>query len=109
MLRYTVLRLLVFLGCLSGLWLLGLRGEDQLLLLVVAAALLSAVISYFGLRRFREEYSAQLAERIERRSAARQATGPTRSEDEVAEDAEVRGDPSGEVRKETTGEDDTFR
>ena len=60
MLRYTVLRLLVFLGVLSALWLLGLRGQENMLLLVAGAALLSAVISYFGLRRFREEYSACL-------------------------------------------------
>ena len=89
MLRYTLLRLLVFLGCLAALWLLGLRGEEDLLLLVVGAALLSAVISYFGLRRFREAYSAQLAETIDRRSAAKRSrphTGPT---DEEAEDAET--------------------
>ena len=73
MLRYSLLRLLVFLGCVSLLWLVGLRDRDQLLLLVVGAALLSAVISYFALRRFREDYSAQLAHKIEARSAAKRA------------------------------------
>ena len=73
MLRYTVLRLLVFLGVLSALWLLGLRGQENMLLLVAGAALLSAVISYFGLRRFREEYSAQLAQKIEQRIETKQA------------------------------------
>ena len=97
MLRYTLLRLLVFLGCLAVLWLAGLRGENNVVLLVVAAALLSAVISYFGLRRFREEYSAQLAAKIEARSAAKREARSTRSADEDAEDAEV------------SGEDDTFR
>ena len=92
MLRYTLLRLLVFLGCVCVLWLLGLRDRDQLLLLVVGAALLSAVISYFGLRRFREDYSAQLAHRIEQRSAARQAAPRAKSQDELAEDSEVSGD-----------------
>lgn len=92
MLRYTVLRLLVFLGCLSLLWLLGLRGRADLLLLVVGAALLSAVISYFALRRFREDYSAQLADRIEHRVAAKRAGGSSRPTDEDAEDAEVAGD-----------------
>jgi hypothetical protein len=92
-LRYTLLRLLVFLGCLAALWLLGLRGEKDVLLLVVGAALLSAVISYFGLRRFREAYSAQLAETIDRRSAAKRARSDGRSTDEDAEDAETtRGD-----------------
>ena len=92
MLRYSLLRLLVFLGCVSLLWLVGLRDRDQLFLLVVGAALLSAVISYFALRRFREDYSAQLARTIEQRSAARRTARPTPSQDEIAEDAEVSGD-----------------
>jgi hypothetical protein len=92
MLRYSLLRLLIFLGCVSLLWLVGLRDRDELLLLVVLAALLSAVISYFGLRRFREDYSAQLAQKLEERSAAKQAAPVTKSVDEVDEDAEVSGD-----------------
>ena len=96
MLRYTVLRLLVFLGVLSALWLLGLRGQENMLLLVAGAALLSAVISYFGLRRFREEYSAQLAQKIEQRietKQAKQSAAGARATDEDAEDAEAaRGD-----------------
>ena len=92
MLRYSLLRLLVFLGCVSLLWLVGLRDRDELFLLVVGAALLSAVISYFALRRFREDYSAQLARTIEQRSAARRTARPTPSQDEIAEDAEVSGD-----------------
>ena len=91
MLRYTLLRLLVFAGCLAALWLAGLRGEEDLLLLVVGAALLSAVISFFALKRFREDYSAQLAEKIDRRTAAKRAqTGVATDED--AEDTEVSGD-----------------
>ena len=96
MLRYTVLRLLVFLGVLSALWLPGLRGQENMLLLVSGAALLSAVISYFGLRRFREEYSAQLAQKIEQRietKQAKQSAAGAGATDEDAEDAEVaRGD-----------------
>ena len=91
MLRYTLLRLLVFAGCLAALWLAGLRGEEDLLLLVVGAALLSAVISFFALRRFREDYSAQLAERIDRRTAAKH-TQTGAGSDEDAEDTEVSGD-----------------
>jgi hypothetical protein len=91
MLRYTLLRLLVFLGCVAALWLAGLRGEEDLLLLVAGAALLSAVISYFALRRFREEYSAQLAAKIDQRAAAKQSH-PAPGTDEDAEDAEVSGD-----------------
>ena len=89
MLRYTLLRFLVFFGCLAVLWLAGLRDEEDMLILVVGAALLSAVISYFALRRFREDYSAQLATRLEERSAAKHAAAPGPPTDEDDEDAEV--------------------
>ncbi|MFQ6172295.1 DUF4229 domain-containing protein [Oryzobacter sp. R7] len=89
MLRYTLLRVLVFFGCLAALWLLGLRDEEDMLLLVAGAAVLSAVISYVALRRFREDYSAQLAARLEERSATKRARAADRPSDEDVEDAEV--------------------
>ena len=101
MVRYTILRLLVFLGCVAALWLAGLRGEEDLLLLVAGAALLSALISYFALRRFREDYSAQLSAKIEQRLEAKQskqAAAGVAATDEDAEDAET-----------SRGGDDTFR
>ncbi|MGL5817144.1 MAG: DUF4229 domain-containing protein [Phycicoccus sp.] len=93
-LRYTVLRLLVFLACLALLWLIGLRGEDDVVLLVVGAALLSAVVSFVGLRRFREDYSAQLADRLDRRSQQRRERAAAGQRDEDAEDAEAARDDS---------------
>ena len=84
MFRYTLLRTLIFLGCLLLLWLLGLRDRDEMVMLVVGSALISMVISWFGLRRMREEYSAQLAARLERRANRRRGVS-----DEAAEDAEV--------------------
>ena len=92
MLRYSVLRLLVFLACVSLLWLLGLRDRAELPYLVLGAAFLSAGISYFALRRFREDYSAQVAHKLEARAAAKKGAAPTRSVDEQEEDAEVSGD-----------------
>ena len=92
MVRYSVLRLLVFFGCVSVLWLAGLRDRDQLPYLVVGAALLSAVISYFALRRFREDYSAQLAARIDQRTTAKRAGPAETPTDEDAEDAETSPD-----------------
>ncbi len=89
MLRYTLLRFLVFFGALSVLWLAGLRDEEDMLILVVGAALLSAVVSFVVLRRFREDYSAQLATRLQERSAAKQAAPPGPPTDEDDEDAEV--------------------
>jgi hypothetical protein len=87
MIRYTVLRLLIFAVCLFVFWLLGLRSETELPYLVIAAALTSMVISYFALRSMREQFSAQVAHRIEERSASRQSRRG--DADESAEDAEV--------------------
>jgi hypothetical protein len=87
MIHYTVLRLLIFAVCLFVFWLLGLRSETELPYLVIAAALTSMVISYFALRPMRERFSAQVAHRVEQRSAARQSRRG--QGDESAEDAEV--------------------
>ena len=73
MVRYTLLRTLVFFGCLLILWLAGLRSRDQLFLLVAGAALISMVVSYFVLRPFREDYSRQIAEKLEHRAEQKAA------------------------------------
>lgn len=96
MIRYTLLRTLIFLGCLLLLWLLGLRDQDEMVMLVVGSALISMVISWFGLRRMREEYSAQLAARLERRANRRRGVS-----DEAAEDAEVGLAPGDDSEPET--------
>ena len=83
--RYTVLRLLVFLGCLVLLWLVGLRGQDQLILLVFGAAVLSAVISWFVLREPRAQMSETIAHKIDARRVRRGA-------DEELEDAAADAD-----------------
>ena len=95
MVRYTLLRALMFFGVMSLLYLLGLRHRDQQWMLLVLSALISMVLSYFVLARFREESTAELARRIERRAAAKQAGTPAVSgADEAAEDAEdERGGP----------------
>ena len=90
MLRYTVLRLLIFLGCLVFFWLVGLRNNEILLLAV--SAVVSVALSYFLLRSQRNRFSEQIADRIERRQAARQraaGTAGTDGTDEAAEDAEL--------------------
>lgn len=96
MFRYTLLRTLIFLGYLLLLWLLGLRDRDEMVMLVVGSALISMVISWFGLRRMREEYSAQLAARLERRANRRRGVS-----DEAAEDAEVGLAPGDDSEPET--------
>jgi hypothetical protein len=89
MLRYTVLRLLIFFGCLLFFWLVGLR-NDQILLLLVSAAT-SVLLSFFLLRSQRDRFSAQIADRLEKRQEAKrqalEAGDP--DSDEAAEDAEI--------------------
>lgn len=92
MLRYTVLRLLIFFGCLAFFWLVGLRNNEILLLAVSAAV--SLALSYFLLRSQRDRFSEQIADRLERRQARRQAawtaeTAESDQSDEAAEDAEL--------------------
>ena len=96
MVRYSLLRILIFFGVMSALWLLGLRDRDEQLLLLVLSALISMAISVVALKRFREDYSQQLAERLERRAQAKQQRGSRA--DEQAEDAEDEGRDSPESR-----------
>ena len=97
MLRYSVLRLLVFLGVLSLLWLLGLRDRDEQWMLLVLSALISLVLSYFVLARFREEATQTLASRVEQRTRDRQAARAQQS-DEAVEDARDDEDGPAEYR-----------
>lgn len=89
MVRYSLLRILIFFGVMAALWLLGLRERDEQLLLLALSALISMAISVVALKRFREDYSQQLAERLERRAQAKQQRGARA--DEQAEDAEDEG------------------
>ncbi len=101
MVRYSVLRLLIFFGVLAALWLLGLRGPDQQLLLLVLAAAISMAISVVVLRPFREDYSRQLAQRLEGRARAKQQR--SRGSDELAEDTEDEGPKGAEGTRGTEG------
>ena len=86
MVRYTLLRLMVFLGCLLFFWLVGLRRPDQQVFLLLASAGASVVLSYFLLRRERNALAQRLESRVRQRTAARR---PTPGVDEEAEDAEL--------------------
>ena len=92
MLRYTLYRLLIFFGCLLFFWLVGLRNDQVLLLLV--SAVVSVVLSFFLLRSQREQFSAQIADRMEKRQAAKAqardaADVVAPDSDEAVEDAEI--------------------
>ena len=87
MVRYTVLRLLIFFGFVFLFWLIGLR--DNPVLLLAASAIASAALSYVLLRGIRDEMTAKLVERHEARLAAKAQPGG----DEADEDAETSGQP----------------
>ena len=99
MVRYLILRTLIFVGCLALTWLLGMRDREEQLLAVVIAAVASLVISAVVLKPFRQQASADIAERVDRR-VERKREKATQS-DEAAEDAEV--------RHPDTGSDSDFR
>jgi len=82
--RYSLLRILIFFGFLFLFWLIGLR--DNPVLLLGASAIASAAASYILLRGMRDEITAKLVDRHEAKLEAKQQVDPT--SDEFAEDAE---------------------
>jgi hypothetical protein len=82
--RYSLLRILIFFGFLFLFWLVGLR--DSPVLLLGASALASAAASYILLRGMRDEITAKLIERHEAKLEAKHEVDPT--SDEFAEDLE---------------------
>ena len=84
MVRYSLLRILIFFGFLFLFWLIGLRNNPVLLL--GASAIASAAASYILLRGMRDEITAKLVDRHEAKLVAKQQVDPT--SDEFAEDAE---------------------
>ncbi|NHN55308.1 DUF4229 domain-containing protein [Calidifontibacter sp. DB0510] len=58
--RYTLLRILLFFGVLIVCWFLGLRGWPLLLIAAVA----SSIVSLVALRGPREQFAAQIEQRV---------------------------------------------
>ncbi|MEV5100918.1 DUF4229 domain-containing protein [Streptomyces massasporeus] len=91
MLRYSLMRLGVFVGCLvvvwgavySGIAPRGL-GNSNGLWVVLLALLISAPISFVVLRKERDRASVQVAQRVDRMKANLDAN---RSQEDVADDA----------------------
>lgn len=97
MVRYSVLRLMLFFGFLCLFWLLSLRG----LWLLLAAALASMVVSFWLLRRLRQDFSAQLARRLDARAsrAEQRAAARAATRDEAVEDGAALDDGTDGARK----------
>ncbi len=105
MLRYTLLRVLVFLFFALGFWLIAdLAGWELdtmgVFWLVVAAALASMVASLFLLKAPRQDFSAQIDDAIAKREQARSRKRAV--SDEAVEDAADAPRPGRRV----DGEDD---
>ncbi|MFE7896622.1 DUF4229 domain-containing protein [Streptomyces sp. NPDC057424] len=91
MLRYTLMRLGVFVGCLvvvwgavySGIAPRGL-GDSNGLWIVLLALLVSAPISFVVLRKERDRASVQIVHRVDRMKANLEAS---RSQEDVADDS----------------------
>jgi hypothetical protein len=91
MLRYTLMRLGIFAGCLVVVWGLvysGLAprglGSSNGLWIIMLALLLSAPISFVVLRKERDRASVQIVQRVDRMKANLDAN---RNQEDVADDA----------------------
>ncbi|MEV0218488.1 DUF4229 domain-containing protein [Streptomyces sp. NPDC050704] len=101
MLRYTLMRLGIFAGCLVVVWGLvysgiaprGL-GDSNYMWVVLLSLLISAPISFVVLRKERDRASAQVVARVERTKANLDAN---RSQEDAAVDEAVRGGARGQA------------
>ncbi|MEU9735687.1 DUF4229 domain-containing protein [Streptomyces sp. NPDC048002] len=91
MLRYTLMRLGIFVGCLVVVWGLvysGLAprglGDSNGMWIVLLALLISAPISFVALRKERDRASVRIVERVDRAKANLEAN---RSQEDVADDS----------------------
>jgi hypothetical protein len=91
MLRYTLMRLGLFVGCFLAVWGLvyagvlpkGL-GDSNLLWVLLLALVISAPLSFVLLRKERDRASAQVVARVDRTKANLEAN---RSQEDLADDA----------------------
>jgi Protein of unknown function (DUF4229) len=81
LIKYSVLRLALFVGSLIVLWAVGVR---QSILMLVLAAAMSLALSYLLLRKQRDEVALALQARIEGRVARRSGIGRADAEEEDA-------------------------
>ncbi|MGW3950138.1 DUF4229 domain-containing protein [Streptomyces sp. NPDC004752] len=99
MLRYTLMRLGIFAGCLLVVWGLVYSGvfprgfgDSNFLWVLLLAMVLSAPISFVVLRRERERASVQIVRRVDRAKAGLEAN--RRQEDLADDTSRAQGQPS---------------
>ncbi|MFF0225967.1 DUF4229 domain-containing protein [Streptomyces sp. NPDC004629] len=99
MLRYTLMRLGIFAGCLLVVWGLVYSGvfprgfgDSNFLWVLLLAMVISAPVSFVVLRRERERASVQIVRKVDRAKANLEAN---RRQEDVADDtARAQGQPS---------------
>ena len=99
MLRYTLMRLGIFVGCLVVVWGLvysGLAprglGDSNGMWIVLLALVISAPISFVVLRKERDRASVRIVQKVDRMKANLEANRS--QEDEVDDTARAQGQPS---------------
>ncbi|WP_327679966.1 DUF4229 domain-containing protein [Kitasatospora sp. NBC_00458] len=100
-LRYTSMRVSIFLGCLLVALLLGhfqvipVKGQSGMVFLFLLAAVVSAPLSYVLLHRQRDEMSAEISGRVDGiRSRTSQRIAAQNAEEDAADDAARSAAPS---------------
>jgi len=101
LLKYSVLRLAVFVAVLAALAALRLG----LVYAVVVAALVSMMLSFLFMGRQRAEVALEIQARLERRQAARAVATPRPDADAAHEDAVLDASAAGEVAAEVADPD----
>ena len=91
MLRYSVLRILLFLGCLLVFSLVKQATGMPTVAMVVLAAISSLALSLVVLRGPREQMAARMADRIGNRLPAEPAPDSDEAIEDAADDARRRG------------------
>jgi hypothetical protein len=86
-LRYSVLRVLLFLGCLLVFSLVRMATDIPLSVVVILAAATSLALSLVVLKGPREEMAARMAARIDSRLPARPAEGSDEAVEDAADEA----------------------
>ncbi|HIZ97761.1 MAG TPA: DUF4229 domain-containing protein [Candidatus Janibacter merdipullorum] len=103
MIRYSLLRFMIFFGCLALFWLLGLRSTNELPWLAVIAAISSMVISAIVLKPFRAQMIHDLEDRRAAKAERRAArTDSDEAVEDRAQDAKEKAAPVSEDEEEET-------
>lgn len=105
MIRYSLLRFMIFFGCLALFWLIGLRDTNELPWLAVIAAISSMIISAIVLKPFR----AEMIHEMEDRRATKAERRAARTDSDEAVEDRAQGETKGADAATAEEGEETFR